>query len=287
MITTKQLHPLFAAEIGGVDVSAAIPDADFAEIEAAFRRASVLVFPDQRITDDQQIAFSERFGDLETTKVGTVGAGSKLITLSNMDADGAVVPPTDRQILVNRANRRWHADSSFKPVPAKASMLSARIIPSSGGNTEFICMRAVYDALPADLKRAAENKIVVHDFAYSRAQIDPTMVTDAERAAVPPVRQAMVIDHGDGIGKSLYLGAHAARVEGLDEAEGRALIDELMAFATQERFIYSHQWRPHDLLLWDNRSVLHRATPFESASEKRLMVRTTIAGDAPTLTAAA
>lgn len=287
MITIKQLHPLFAAEVVGLDLSKAVPDSDFQTIEDAFRHQSVLVFRDQQIDDDQQITFSERFGELETTKVGTVGAGSKLVILSNMNEDGVVVPPTDKQVLNNRANRLWHADSSFKAMPAKASMLSARVIPSKGGDTEFISMRAVYAALPEDVKKAAENKVVIHDYAYSRSKIDPNLVTDEERAAVPPVRQAMVIDHGPQLGKSLYLGAHAARVEGMGEAEGRALIDELMAFATQPRFAYTHKWQPHDLLLWDNRSVVHRATPFESSTEKRLMVRTTIAGDVPTLAAAA
>jgi alpha-ketoglutarate-dependent 2,4-dichlorophenoxyacetate dioxygenase len=287
MIAATQLHPLFAAEIAGLDVAAPISETLFAEIDAAFRRHSVLVFRDQRISDAEQIAFSERFGALETTKVGTAGAGSKLIVLSNMAADGTVVPPSDRQVLNNRANRLWHADSSFKAVPAKASMLSARIIPSTGGDTEYISMRAVYAALPAGLKRAVEGRVVIHDYAYSRSKIDPSLVTAEERAAVPPVRQAMVIDHGADLGRSLYLGAHAARVEGLPEDEGRALIDELMAFATQERFVYAHKWQPHDLILWDNRAVIHRATPFESATEKRLMVRTTIAGDAPTLAVAA
>lgn len=287
MIAIADLHPYFAAEIDGVDVAAPIPDAVFAEIEAAFRRASVLVFRDQRIDDAQQIAFSERFGALETTKVGTAGAGSKLITLSNVNAGGAVVPPTDRQVLNNRANRQWHADSSFKAIPARASMLSARIVPARGGDTEFISMRAVYAALPDHLKRATAGRVAVHDYAYSRSRIDPNLVTDEERATVPPVRQAMVLDHGPDCGRSLYLGAHAARVEGMADAAGRALIDELMAFATQDRFIYAHKWRPYDLVLWDNRAVIHRATPFESASEKRLMVRTTIAGDGPTLAVAA
>lgn len=287
MFTIGQMHPLFAAEVKGLDLSKPVPDDYFRDIEAAFRRQSVLVFRNQPIGDDQQIAFSERFGALETTKVGTVGAGSKLVILSNMNAEGVVVPPTDKQVLNNRANRFWHADSSFKAIPAKASMLSARVIPSKGGDTEFISMRAVYAALPAHLKQAAANKVVIHDYAYSRSKIDPNLVTDEERAAVPPVRQAMVIDHGPEFGKSLYLGAHAARMEGMEEAEGRALIDELMEFATQPRFVYAHKWHPHDLLLWDNRSVVHRATPFESSTEKRLMVRTTIAGDAPTLAAVA
>ncbi len=286
MIAIRQLHPLFAAEVKGLDLSQVVSDGCFQEIEKAFQRQSVLVFRNQPIEDGQQIAFSERFGNLETTKVGTVGAGSKLIVLSNMNADGSVVPPTDKQVLNNRANRFWHADSSFKAVPAKASMLSARVIPTKGGDTEFISMRAVYAALPERLKQTAANKVVIHDYAYSRSKIDPNLVTAEERAAVPPVRQAMVIDHGPKLGKSLYLGAHAARIEDMGEKESRALIDELMEFATQPRFAYAHKWQPHDLLLWDNRSVVHRATPFESSTERRLMVRTTIAGDAPTLAAA-
>jgi alpha-ketoglutarate-dependent 2,4-dichlorophenoxyacetate dioxygenase len=287
MITITPLHQHLAAEVAGLDLTKPVDDAAFAQVADAFHRHSVLVFPNQRIDDAQQIAFSERFGDLETTKVGTSGAGSKLIVLTNMNTDGDVVAPSDRQILNNKANQLWHSDSSFKSIPAMASMLSARIIPSKGGDTQFISMRAVYSALPDRLKEAVTGKVVVHDYAYSRAKIDPNLVTEEERAAVPPVKQALLIDHGPDHGPSLFLGAHAARIEGMDDDEGRVLIDELMAFATQDHFVYSHKWRPHDLLLWDNRAVIHRATPFASAAEQRMMVRTTIAGRAPTLAAAA
>jgi alpha-ketoglutarate-dependent 2,4-dichlorophenoxyacetate dioxygenase len=285
MPTITPLHPLFAARVTGADVRA-LTDAEFAAIEEAFERYSVLVFAEQRIDDAAQIAFSERFGPLETTKVGTNGAGSKLVVLTNIGADGAIVPPTDRQILNNRANQLWHTDSSFKPVPARASMLSAREIPKGGGaDTQFATMRAAWAELPEALKREARGKVVVHDYAHSRSKIDPGLMTAAERAALPPVRQAMVRDESP-FGPALYLGAHAARVEGMDEAAGRALIDRLMAFATQERFVYTHRWSPHDLVLWDNRAVLHRATPFRSGEERRHMVRTTIAGDRPTVASA-
>lgn len=286
MLTIDPLHPLFAAEVKGLNLDQEMSVETWSEIATAFQHYSVLVFRDQRISDDQQIAFSERFGELETTKVGTPGAGSRLITLTNIGADGEISPPSDRQVLNNKANQQWHADSSFKPNPAKASMLSARIIPSSGGNTEYISMRAVYEALPQARKAELENLVTVHDYAYGRSKIDPDLVTEAERKAVPPVEQALVLKHPDG-SRSLYLGAHCARVVGLGEDEGRALIDDLMAFATEPRFVYSHPWRPHDLVLWDNRAALHRATPFANAKEKRLMVRTTIAGDAPTLARAA
>lgn len=282
MIAIRPLHPLFAAEVTGLDLETGLSEAEFATIAEAFARHAVLVFRDQAISDAEQIAFSERFGPLETTKVGTAGAGSKLVVLSNIGAAGGVVPPTDRQVLNNKANQRWHADSSFKAIPARASMLSARIIPAAGGDTEYACMRAVYAALPQDLKEAVEGRVAVHDYAHSRSQVDPGLATEEERAAVPPVRQALVLDHGP-YGRSLYIGAHVVRIEGLEAAQSRDLLDRLTAFATQDRFVYRHRWRPYDLILWDNRAVVHRATPFHSATERRHMVRTTIAGERPTI----
>ena len=282
MIRITPLHPLFGAEVVGLDLTYAQGPETLSKITEAFADYSVLVFRDQEITDSQQIAFSECFGALETTKAGTPGSGSKLITLTNTGLDGEIEAPRGRQLLNNKANQHWHTDSSFKPVPAKASMLSARVLPSAGGNTEYLSMRAAYAALSADMKRRIDGLVTIHDFAYGRSKIDAALVTPEERAAVPPVRQALVLDHGTR-GKSLYLGAHCASVEGLPEDEGRALIDALMVSAMQLRFTYSHPWKPKDLILWDNRSVMHRATPFASAQEKRHMVRTTIAGDAPTL----
>jgi alpha-ketoglutarate-dependent 2,4-dichlorophenoxyacetate dioxygenase len=286
VLTINPLHPLFAAEVIGLDLSQQVTPETFAQIDSAFAKYSVLVFRDQRVTDAQQIAFSEHFGTLETTKVGTPGAGSQLITLTNIGPDRKIAPPTDKQVLNNMANRQWHADSSFKPIPAKASMLSARIIPTSGGNTEYISMRAVYAALDDAMKASVADLVTVHDYAYGRSKIDPNLVADEERRAVPPVQQAMVLDQPDG-SKALYLGAHCASVVGMSEEDGRALIDTLMAFATQPQFVYSHPWTAHDMVLWDNRAVLHRATPFANTSEKRMMVRTTIAGDAPTIAKAA
>lgn len=286
MLEIKPLHPLFAAEVTGLDLSQEPEPETLNMIDEAFAEYSVLVFRNQDISDDQQIRFSQHFGELETTKVGTPGAGSELVVLTNIGPDGDIIPPTSRQMLNNKANQQWHADSSFKPVPAKASMLSARIIPSTGGNTEYISMRAVYAALTDEMKARIENLVAIHDYAYGRGKIDPDLVTDAERNALPPVKQAMVLTRADG-SKSLYIGAHCASVVGMDEAEGRSLIDELMAFATEPQFIYSHPWTAHDMVLWDNRAVLHRATPFSSTSDKRLMVRTTIAGEAPTVSRAA
>jgi alpha-ketoglutarate-dependent 2,4-dichlorophenoxyacetate dioxygenase len=276
MLTITPLHPLFAARIGGLDLTQDLDDATFATVREAFARYSVLVFPGQRITDGQQVRFSERFGQLEETRAGANGAGSKLIVLTNMAADGGIAAPTDKQVLSNRANQIWHTDSSFKPVPARASLLSAREIPRQGGDTQYASMRAAYSALSDEDKRLLEGLVAVHDFGWSRSRIDPALVTDDERSANPPVRQPVVMDNPSG--KALYLGAHARLIEGMDEAKSRALIDRLSAFSTREQFVYTHCWAPNDLILWDNRAVLHRATPFRSSDERRHMVRTTVAG---------
>jgi alpha-ketoglutarate-dependent 2,4-dichlorophenoxyacetate dioxygenase len=189
-------------------------------------------------------------------------------------------------VLNNKANRHWHHDSSFKPIPARASLLSAREIPSAGGNTEFAFMRGAFAALEAAEQARLRGMVALHDFGWSRGRVDPTLVTEAERTQNPAVRQAVVLEENP-YGPALYLGAHARSIDGMTEAESRALIERLMAHATEDRFIYSHRWSPNDLLIWDNRAVLHRATPFASTTERRHMVRTTVAGQGPTIAAAA
>ena len=281
MIATRPLHRLFGAIVEGVDVTKPIHDETFTELQNALTEFSVLVFPGQEINDAQQIAFSQRFGPLETTKVGTRGTGSPLVILSNIGEDNRVVPFADRLNMVNRANMQWHADSSFKRIPAQTSILSAREVPVTGGNTEFVSMRVVYAELPEDLKQAVEDRVAIHDFAHSRDKVDPNLMTDSERATLPPVRQAMILDQGHKL--SLYIGSHVSDVEGMTTSESRKLIDRLLSFATQKQFIYRHTWCLHDLVMWDNRSVIHRAQPFINHNERRRMVRTTIAGVTPTI----
>jgi alpha-ketoglutarate-dependent 2,4-dichlorophenoxyacetate dioxygenase len=277
MLKITPLHPCLAAEVTGLDLVNGPDDRDFAAVKAAFDDYSVLVYRDQDISDEQQIRFTKRFGPLEGTKVGTPGAGSPIALISNLDAKGDIVPPDHRQIINGRANGVWHADSSFKEIPAWASMLSGRIIARKGGNTEFASMRAAYRDLPERLRQAVAGRVALHHYAYGRDRIDPTLVTDAERTLLPPVRQGLVLDRA-ALGKSLYVGAHTKSIEGMDEAESAALIEDLKAFATQEQYVYSHVWRPRDMVMWDNFAVVHRAMPYDAASEKRHMVRTTLAG---------
>ena len=286
MMKTIPLTPLFAARIEGVDVARGIDAATMAGLRDALDRFAVLVLPGQVIDDQAQIAFSQGFGALEMTRPGALGAGSAVIVLSNIGPGGEIAAPSDKQLLNNKANRHWHHDSSFKPIPARASLLSAREIPSAGGNTEFAFMRGAFAALDTAEQARLRGMVALHDFGWSRGRVDPTLVTEAERTQHPAVRQAVVLEENP-YGPALYLGAHARSIDGMTEAESRALIERLMAHATEDRFIYSHRWSPGDLLIWDNRAVLHRATPFASTTERRHMVRTTVAGQGPTLRAAA
>ena len=286
MLNITPLQPLFAARIEGIDAAREVPAPVMAALRDALHRYAVLVLPGQRLDDAAQIAFSQGFGALEMTRPGALGAGSAVIVLSNLGPNGEIVAPSDKQVLNNKANRIWHHDSSFKPIPARASLLSARQIPSAGGNTEFAFMRGAFAALNAAVQAKLRGMVALHDFGWSRSRVDPALVTEAEKTQHPPVRQAVVLEENP-YGPALYLGAHAHSIDGMTEAESRALIDRLMAHATEDRFIYSHRWTPGDLLIWDNRAVLHRATPFASTTERRHMVRTTVAGQRPTIAAAA
>jgi alpha-ketoglutarate-dependent 2,4-dichlorophenoxyacetate dioxygenase len=271
MPTATELHPLFAARIQGVNVGGRI---DAAWIRNALDRWSVLVFPDQTITDASQIAFSEIFGPLETTRSGANGAGGKLIVLSNIGPDDQIATPNDKQVLNNKANQIWHHDSSFKAIPAGASILSAREIPSVGGDTAFCSTRAAWAAMPAAMRATAQDRIAIHDFGWSRGRVDPALISDSEKTGHPPVERAVVASENPN-GHALYLGQHARSIRGLDEADSRALIDGLMAFATNPAFVYAHRWQQGDVVVWDNRAVMHRATPFANTQERRCMVRTT------------
>ncbi len=286
MLNITPLNPLFAARIEGVDAALPVAAPVMAALRDALDRYAVLVLPGQHLDDAAQIAFSQGFGELEMTRPGALGAGSAVIMLTNMGAGGDIVAPSDKQVLNNKANRHWHHDSSFKPIPARASLLSAREIPSAGGNTEFAFMRGAFAALEAAEQARLKRLVAWHDFGWSRARVDPTLVTEAEKTQHPAVRQAVVLEENP-YGPALYLGAHARSIDGMDEAASRDVIDGLMAHATEDRFIYSHRWSQQDLLIWDNRAVLHRATPFASTTERRHMVRTTVAGQGPTLRAVA
>jgi len=279
-ITATRLTPHFAAQIDGADISRPLDDATWADIRAAFEEHSVLVFRGRTLDDEAQIAFSHRFGSLEVTRSMNPAAGTPFARQSNLDIKtGEFIPTDDRRMIYQLANMLWHSDSSFKPVPALCSLLSARIIPPEGGATEFASTRCAYPALPEDMKRRVAGAIAVHDFSWSRDQIRPGFFTAEERPTYPPVRHPLVRTNPVNGRQGLFLGAHASHIESMPVEDGRALLKALLDHVTQPQFRYRHEWKEGDLVVWDNRCVLHRATPYDSARYKRLLQRTTVSGD--------
>jgi alpha-ketoglutarate-dependent 2,4-dichlorophenoxyacetate dioxygenase len=270
------LGPGFAAELRGVTLAdIASDDAAYAVARNAFEEHSVLVFRGQEVIDELQLAFSRRFGPPEVTKVGSQGTGSHFVILSTIGPDGKVVPPDHRLSLRSKANQLWHTDSSFKRVPALTSILSARIIPARGGETEYVSTRLAYERLDAGLRHKLENSFAWHDYAHSRSQIADGLATPEERAALPPQCWRMVWKNPSNGRGAIYLASHAYAVEGMEPAAAKKLIDELMEAATAFGASYLHQWRKGDVVMWDNRATMHRGRPWP-AHEARLMVRTTI-----------
>jgi len=270
------LGPGFAAELHGVTLGdIAADDAAYAAARAAFEQHSVLVFRGQQVADEGQLAFSRRFGPPEVTKVGSLGTGSHFVILSTIGPDGKVVPPDHRYALRNKANQLWHTDSSFKRVPALTSVLSARIIPARGGETEFVSTRLAFERLDPALRKKLENSFAWHDYAHSRGQIAADLANPEERAALPPQCWRMVWKNPVNGRSALYLASHAYAVEGMEASAGKKLIDELMDLATAPGTSYVHEWKSGDVVMWDNRATMHRGRPWP-AHEARFMVRTTI-----------
>ena len=270
------LGPGFAAELRGVTLAeVAADDVAYAVARTAFEEHSVLVFRGQEVADEVQLAFSRRFGPPEVTKVGSLGTGTHFVTLSTIGEDGKVVPADHRLALRNKANQLWHTDSSFKPVPALTSVLSARIIPARGGETEYVSTRLAFERLDPALRKKLENSFAWHDYAHSRGQIAAGLASPEERAALPPQCWRMAWRNPANGRSAIYLASHAYAIDGMEPAVGKKLIDELMDAATAPGTSYVHSWRGGDVVMWDNRSTMHRGRPWP-AHEPRLMVRTTI-----------
>src|ERR1700738_3506287 len=244
------LGPGFAAELRGVTLAdVASDDAAYTAARAAFEEHSVLVLRGQDVTDELQLAFSRRFGPPEVTKVGSQGTGSHFVILSTIGPDGKVVPSDHRQALRSKANQLWHTDSSFKRVPALTSILSARVIPARGGETEYVSTRLAFERLDAALRNRLENSFAWHDYAHSRSQIAPDLATLEERAALPPQCWRMVWRNPTNGRGAIYLASPACEVGGMKAAAGKRLIDELMAAATAPGSSYLHQWRKGDVVI--------------------------------------
>lgn len=287
-VAIRALQPAFAGEVSGVDITQPLSQADVAAIEAGMDTYAVLVFRGQKLTDEQQMAFSLNFGALENAKGGNVTKPGDLRLptgmndVSNLGKDHKPLARDSRQRLFNLGNMLWHSDSSFRAIPAKYSLLSARIVNPKGGDTEFADMRAAYDALDEETKREIEGQVCEHSLMYSRGSLGFLDYTDEEKEMFKPVRQRLVRTHPVTGRKSLYLSSHAGTILGLPMPEARIILRDLTEHATQPRFVYVHKWKPDDLVMWDNRQTMHRGRRYDE-SQARDVRRTTVAGDAPTV----
>ncbi|HUS96362.1 MAG TPA: TauD/TfdA family dioxygenase [Hyphomicrobiaceae bacterium] len=283
-VQIRQIHDLFVGDVSGVDLTRPLAGEDKVVLEAGIAQYGVLVFHGQDLSDEQQVAFSRNFGEIENKKGGNIRTENRVTAeindVSNLDNDNKPFDRDDRRRYFNLGNHLWHSDSSFRAIPAKYSLLSARSIPSAGGNTEFADMRAAYDALDDAMKAKCEGLIAEHSQIYSRGKLGFTF-NDEEIEMMKPVRQTFVRTHPVSGRKSLYLSAHAGRIIGWPDPEARLFLLNLSEFATQRQFVYAHQWKKNDLIMWDNRVTMHRARDYDE-NQPRDMRRTTVAGDAPT-----
>jgi len=287
-IAIRQLHKHFVGEVSGLDLRKPLTRDEAIEVEAGMDKYAVLVFHGQDITDEQQMAFALNFGERENPRGGNVTKkedlrlDSGLNDVSNLGKDGIPLAKDHRQHLFNLGNCLWHSDSSFRPIPAKFSLLSARVVNPKGGNTEFADMRAAYDALDDETKAEIEDLICEHSLMYSRGSLGFLDYSDEEKQLFKPVLQRLVRTHPVHRRKSLYLSSHAGVVRGRSVPEGRLLLRDLTEHATQPEFVYVHKWTVHDLVMWDNRQTMHRVRRYDQ-SQPRDMRRATVAGTQPTV----
>ncbi len=272
---TSALHPRFAAEVTGMTLHGSLASEERIALERALDRYAVLVFRDQRLSEEQQMALTRSLGpiDMGLLKVLTKHTSSNhpgLIAISNVDASGALIDREDNRLMALYANQLWHSDSSFKAPSAKYSLLLALTLPAAGGETEFADMRAAYDDLTEERRAALEGVVAEHSAFYSRMQLGDAQYTQADLDAYPTVRWPVVRKNASSGRKSLFIGAHAMRVVGQPIPEGRLMLGDLLEHATQREYVYRHVWSEGDLVIWDNRSVLHRGRPYDLAKKRRL-----------------
>jgi alpha-ketoglutarate-dependent 2,4-dichlorophenoxyacetate dioxygenase len=285
-LAVTPLHPRFAARVAGADLSRPV-GADLARaIERAMDEYAVCVLPDQALDDERQIAFARLYGPLEVSppqqnKLGGIGFNARvkhreIFDVSNLDERGTILDERDARAAYRLGNQLWHTDSSFRQKSAAWSMLHARVIPPAGGDTEFADTRAAYDALPDAMKRRLDGLVAEHSIWHSREKLGGYLPTEEERRLRPPARHPLVRRHPGSGRQALYIASHASHIIGMPVDEGAALLAELIAFATQPRFVYRHAWQLGELVIWDNRCTMHRATPFAATGHVRDMRRTTI-----------
>lgn len=292
MLTVTPLKPEFGARIEGADLRRPLTAEEFAVMDAAINRYGVIVIPGQDIDDDQQMDFAARFGPIDQTRA-TVDVQkqrlkhSAMNDISNLDEKGEILAADDRRRFFSLGNRLWHSDSSFKATPAKHSLLHARSIPPSGGETEFADTRSAWEALPAEMQAGLRDLVCDHSLIFSRAQLGFAEWTEAERRQFEPVPQRLVRRHAETGRIALFLSSHIGRIHGMPTPEALMLVRDLLEHATQPRFVHTHRWAVGDVVMWDNRTTLHRGRAYDDRRYKRDMRRVTLLDVAPTLEQAA
>lgn len=279
-MTFTKLHPHFVAEVHGVDLREVHDRETLAQITAGMDEYGVLVFRNQPFTNEEQLEFAERFdGKLHAkTSVAVLAKnrfGNEALTdISNVADTGEILAPNDRRRMSTLSNRLWHTDASFEDPAGRYSMLSARVVPPVSADTEFADMRAAYDALDGEMKATLEDLRVFHSIVHSR-QVLGFEFSEEEKARLKGAIHPLVRTIPGSRRRSLYLASHASHIDGWPVPEGRLLLADLTEHATQPQFVYRHEWRANDLVIWDNRATMHRARPFDDKKYRRELRRTT------------
>jgi alpha-ketoglutarate-dependent 2,4-dichlorophenoxyacetate dioxygenase len=281
----EKIHPDFGARITGVDMREPVDEAVMEEIRAAADEYSFLLFPDQDMDDDRQLAFTRRLGEPEPNHVvqGQEGRIVYFGTIGNVLDDGTKLGNDHKRTKFQTGNNLWHSDSSFRKVPSRFSIMCAYEVPDEGGRTEFVSERAAYERLPDAMKEKIDPLVAVHDYVFSRSKVGPDAVTPSHAASLPPVPQKLVRTNPRTGAKNFFIGSHAKEIAGWEFEESRALIEDLEARATEADHVYAHAWQPGDLVVWDNRCLLHRGSGYDADKYRRRMRQTRVAGTCSTL----
>lgn len=282
-MNSETIHAEFGLRICGIDLSRPLAQSEFDEIDAAINRYSFLLFEEQHMNDAAHLEFTRRFGQLEEEHVSYYSQGriTYIGLVGNVDAAGNRT--TARRVRSARGNEMWHSDSSFREIPAKYSILCAYEVPEEGGETEFVSTRAAYSRLDRETRALVHDRIGIHDYIFSRTKMGEDAVNQSQRTYMHPVRQRLVRQNPVTGEKNIFVGSHVCEVEGMPAAEGRALIDRLIAEATRAESVYRHRWRAGDVVIWDNRCTLHRGCGYDEARYRRRMHQTRVRGDCPSI----
>ncbi len=284
-MTVSPLHAEFGARVDGIDLRAPLSDEVLEEIRVAIDTHSFLCFPDQPFDDDRQLAFTKRLGTPEPNHVvlGQEGRINYFGTIGNVEQDGTQLGSTHKKTKFLTGNNMWHSDSSFREVPSFVSIMCVYEVPDEGGGTHFASARAAYERLSEDMRTTIDPLIAIHDYVFSRSKVSPDAVTPSHAASLPPVRQKLVRSNPRAGAKNYFVGSHAKTIEGWTESDSRGLLDDLLARATDDTHVYTHRWQPGDLVVWDNRCLLHRGEGYDADKYRRYMRQTRVMGVGPTV----